>query len=73
MAANVLLTRPETSVDHGLVKFVLSQLEREQKVAERIFDLLPQDRATELWALWDEFDADETPRIGQLDVTPAKR
>ena len=33
----------------------------EQRAAERIFGLLPPDLATDLRALWDEFEAAETP------------
>lgn len=33
----------------------------EQRAAERIFGLLPQDQAGELLALWHEFEAAETP------------
>lgn len=39
----------------------LDKLEREQKAAERIFGLLPEDQGIELKALWEEFDAMETP------------
>lgn len=39
----------------------LDKLEREQKAAERIFGLLPEDQGMELKALWEEFDAMETP------------
>ena len=35
--------------------------EREEAAAERIFGLLPADQATEYRALWDEFEAQETP------------
>lgn len=35
--------------------------EREQRAAERIFGLLPADQAAEVRALWDEFEAGETP------------
>lgn len=35
--------------------------ERENKAAERIFNLLPQDQAREIRLLWDEFEAQETP------------
>jgi len=35
--------------------------ERECKAAERIFNLLPEDQATELRELWDEFEKMETP------------
>jgi putative hydrolases of HD superfamily len=34
---------------------------RETAAAERIFDLLPTDQAVELRALWDEFEARQTP------------
>ena len=34
--------------------------EREQRAAERIFGLLPAEQATELRALWDEFEARTT-------------
>jgi len=37
------------------------QHEREAKAAERIFGLLPTDQASELRALWDEFEARTTP------------
>lgn len=36
------------------------KLQREQKAAERIFGLLPEDQAAELRVLWDEFEARET-------------
>ncbi len=35
--------------------------EREARAAERIFGLLPDDQAADLRALWEEFEADETP------------
>ena len=35
--------------------------EREQKAADRIFNLLPRDQADEVMALWCEFEARETP------------
>ncbi len=35
--------------------------EREEKAAERIFGLLPDDQRVELRALWDEFEEKETP------------
>jgi putative hydrolase of HD superfamily len=37
------------------------KLDRETRAAERIFGLLPADQASELRALWDEFEARETP------------
>jgi putative hydrolase of HD superfamily len=38
-----------------------NQHERESVAAERIFGLLPADQAREFRALWDEFEAKETP------------
>lgn len=35
--------------------------ERELQAAERLYRLLPEDQATEYRALWDEFEAMETP------------
>ena len=35
--------------------------EREQKAADRLFALLPDDQAKEYRAIWDEFEAVETP------------
>jgi putative hydrolase of HD superfamily len=35
--------------------------EREERAAERVFGLLPADQAGEFRALWDEFEAMETP------------
>jgi len=40
---------------------VKTQREREVKAAERVFGLLPGDMAGEMRALWEEFDALETP------------
>lgn len=37
------------------------QAEREQKAADRIYGLLPDDQAEELRTLWEEFEARETP------------
>src|SRR5690554_847280 len=34
--------------------------EREQKAAERLFNILPQDQAQEIWELWKEFEDSET-------------
>lgn len=34
---------------------------REEKAADRLFNLLPGDQAEELRAIWDEFEAGETP------------
>ncbi len=38
----------------------LSQREREETAAKRIFGLLPEDQAVEMMALWEEFEACET-------------
>lgn len=38
-----------------------TQREREEKAAERIFHLLPDDQAAHMRALWEEFEAKETP------------
>lgn len=38
-----------------------TQREREVKAAERIFGLLPEDQGAKFRALWDEFEAWETP------------
>ena len=40
---------------------VKTQHEREERAAERVFGLLPGDMAAEMRALWEEFDALETP------------
>ena len=37
------------------------QTRREEEAAERIFSLLPDDQAREFRALWEEFEARETP------------
>ena len=37
------------------------QARREQAAADRLFNLLPADQAAELRALWDEFEARQTP------------
>ena len=37
-----------------------TQKEREEKAAERIFGLLPEDQKKELWALFEEFEAEES-------------
>lgn len=38
-----------------------SKREREEKAADRIFNLLPEDQAKYLRELWEEFEAQETP------------
>jgi len=40
---------------------MVGQHEREAKAADRIFGLLPPDQAREFRAIWDEFEAHETP------------
>lgn len=40
---------------------VLTQREREERAAERIFGLLPADMAEEMRAVWEEFERQETP------------
>jgi putative hydrolase of HD superfamily len=39
----------------------VAQAQREEEAAERIFGLLPDDQAREFRALWEEFEARETP------------
>ncbi|WP_262848176.1 HD domain-containing protein [Mumia quercus] len=39
----------------------LDQREREEAAADRLFPMLPDDQARELRALWEEFEAGETP------------
>ena len=39
---------------------LVGKREREEAAAERIFGLLPSDQATEMRALWEEFEAEET-------------
>lgn len=38
----------------------LGKLEREQAAADRIFNLLPEEQASELRSLWDEFESGQT-------------
>lgn len=38
-----------------------TQAEREQKAADRIFSMLPEDQGQKLRAIWEEFEARETP------------
>lgn len=38
-----------------------SKAEREERAAQRIFGLLPQDQKEEFYALWREFEDSETP------------
>lgn len=39
----------------------LDKREREVKAANRIFNMLPEDQAKEIYDLWEEFEAYETP------------
>lgn len=39
----------------------VGKLAREQQAADRLFGLLPEDQGCELRALWDEFEARQTP------------
>lgn len=45
---------------HGAVDHA-AMAAREQAAADRLFGLLPSDQATELRALWDEFEAADSP------------
>ena len=38
-----------------------TQAEREQKAADRIYGMLPEDQGKKLYDLWLEFEAQETP------------
>ena len=40
---------------------IVDQVEREIAAAERLFTMLPPDQAAEIRALWDEFEAAQTP------------
>lgn len=42
-------------------KGCIDKNEREQKAAERLFNLLPPDQAREIWELWNEFEELKTP------------
>lgn len=42
-------------------KGALDKREREEKAADRIFNILPGDQAKDIRALWDEFEAGDTP------------
>lgn len=42
-------------------KAKLDQREREEKAADRLFGILPDDQKDKLRALWEEFEAGETP------------
>lgn len=43
------------------VKGAEDKREREEAAADRIFGMLPEDQASELRALWEEFEARDTP------------
>ena len=45
----------------GAAEGLATQAAREEAAKQRIFGLLPEDQATELMALFDEFEAYETP------------
>ncbi|WP_240722209.1 HD family hydrolase [Poseidonocella sp. HB161398] len=45
---------------HGNVD-TAAQEAAEKKAADRLYGLLPEDQGAELRALWDEFEAEETP------------
>src|SRR5262249_26088133 len=65
-ALKMLLVHDVVEIDAGdtfaydLVN-VETQHDREQQAADRLFGMLPEDQASELRALWDEFEARETP------------
>ena len=65
-AIKMLLIHDIVEIDAGDVACYVVQgnsdkAEREQRAADRIFGLLPPDQATELRALWDEFETRSTP------------
>ncbi len=41
---------------------------RERRAAQRIFSLLPDDQAQELYGLWEEFEANETPEARMVHL-----
>jgi putative hydrolase of HD superfamily len=43
------------------VEATLGKAEREERAAERLFGLLPEDQAADVRALWDEFETRATP------------
>lgn len=45
-----------------------SKREREEKAADRIFQLLPEDQAKYMRELWEEFEAKETPEAKFADT-----
>ena len=55
----MLLFHDVVEIDAGDTIFYKE--ERERLAAERIFNLLPGDLAGEVFALWEEFEAGETP------------
>lgn len=65
-AIKMLLIHDIVEIDAGDVSCYdvqgnLDKAEREQQAANRIFGLLPPDQASELRALWDEFETRTTP------------
>ena len=61
----MLLIHDIVEIDAGdmpihMVADAKAQALKEQKAADRLFNLLPMDQATEFRALWDEFEASET-------------
>ncbi|MBW1709770.1 MAG: HD domain-containing protein [Deltaproteobacteria bacterium] len=49
---------------------VQNQMEREKRAGDRIFGLLPEDQAREIFELWQEYEAHESPEskfAGALD------
>lgn len=65
-AAKMLLVHDVVEIDAGDTllydeKGNIDKQEREQKAADRLFGLLPPDQAQELRAVWDEFEAAESP------------
>lgn len=62
----MLLLHDIVEIDAGdtpihLVHDTAVQEAKEQKAADRLFGLLPEDQATEFRAIWDEFEAAQTP------------
>lgn len=63
---NMLLIHDLVEIDAGDTfcydeEAKLDKEQREQAAAERIFGMLPEDQAKRFRALWDEFEAAETP------------
>ena len=65
-AAKMLLLHDVVEIDAGDTllydeKGNIDKQERERKAADRLYGLLPADQAQELRALWDEYEAAESP------------